>query len=304
MAERFDVNRTKHRWPSILSALGVEEKTLSGRNVECPFCGGKDRFRFTDHEGLGMSYCNGCGARNGMQFVQAWESCDFVGAIHAVERVLGDAAVARPVRRDNRDRLNTLWRGASPITPNDPAGEYLTARGVWLDDVSHVLRCATGIQYYHNGVKLDARFDAMVAKVTDASGKPTTLHVTYLEDGRKADVDSPKKVLSAMGDGSVIRLYPATGILAVAEGIETALAVRRETGWPVWATISAGGMERMSVPGVRLLRIYADNDASFTGQAAAYALAKRARAAGVEVEVFTPELCGTDWADPCAWDDV
>lgn len=305
MAERFDVARTKGRWPGILSALGVGEKTLSGRNVECPFCGGKDRFRFTDHEGMGMSYCNQCGPRNGMQFVQAWEDCDFVRAIHAVESVIGGAAVVQPVKRDARARLNKLWKSATPVTPNDAVGEYLAARGVYPRVPSAALRCAADVAYFHHGVKLDARFDAMLAMVRDGDGKATTLHCTYLDAGRKAEVDSPKKVLSSMGEGSAIRLTPATHKLAVAEGIETALAVLKNTGHPTWATISAGGMERLHVPAsVTKLFVYADHDASFTGQAAAYALAKRARASGVEVIVYTPEAAGTDFADEGAWDGL
>ena len=55
---------------------------------------------------------------------------------------------------------------------------------------------------------------------------------------------------------------------------------------------------------MRRVLIYADNDADgdFTGQASAYALARRLRravngAAPREVQVFVPKQPGTDWAD-------
>ena len=55
--------RARGKWPSILIELGVPPAILDKRNHPCPFCGGKDRFRFTDLEGEGWFYCNQCGDR-------------------------------------------------------------------------------------------------------------------------------------------------------------------------------------------------------------------------------------------------
>jgi len=98
-------------------------------------------------------------------------------------------------------------------------------------------------------------------------------------------------------------LFEPTEELAITEGIETALAVHIATGRAVWAAYSASNLEKISVPGsVKRVYIYADNDASFTGQAAAYALAKRLTAkregqGDLQVTVFVPQRSGEDWAD-------
>ncbi|MDO4879526.1 MAG: primase-helicase zinc-binding domain-containing protein, partial [Neisseria sp.] len=39
------------RWPEIHAALGIPAKLLNTRKHQpCPHCGGKDRFRYTDHK--------------------------------------------------------------------------------------------------------------------------------------------------------------------------------------------------------------------------------------------------------------
>jgi putative DNA primase/helicase len=43
--------------------------------------------------------------------------------------------------------------------------------------------------------------------------------------------------------------------------------------------------------------IYADNDESYTGQSAAYTLARRLKAMGIRAQVFIPNAAGKDWAD-------
>ena len=49
--------------------------------------------------------------------------------------------------------------------------------------------------------------------------------------------------------------------------------------------------------GVKRLIIWGDNDASMTGQVAAYALAKKIIARGILAEVRIPPQVGTDWLD-------
>jgi putative DNA primase/helicase len=141
----------------------------------------------------------------------------------------------------------------------------------------------------------------MLARVDDSSGRAVTLHRTYLAlHGRKADVTSPKKLMSPAIPGSTrgaaIRLYAAGETLAVTEGVETALAVRLATGLPVWAAICAGGMARLIVPhDVRLAIICADNDPP--GIKTARALARRLLTEQRRVKMLIPDTPGADWAD-------
>jgi putative DNA primase/helicase len=86
--------------------------------------------------------------------------------------------------------------------------------------------------------------------------------------------------------------------LGVAEGIETALASRLGSGIPTWSCMSANGMKSFIwSTGLESLVIFADHDKHGVGQTAAWELAARAAAAGLEVRVLVPETVGADWLD-------
>ena len=87
--------------------------------------------------------------------------------------------------------------------------------------------------------------------------------------------------------------------LGVCEGIETGLRVCIRLHWrPVWCLGSAGAIGKFApLPGIEALTIFADNDASATGQDAAKQCAQVWRAAGCEVTIRTPQRVGADWLD-------
>ncbi|MCP9270549.1 toprim domain-containing protein, partial [Xenorhabdus sp. XENO-1] len=69
------------------------------------------------------------------------------------------------------------------------------------------------------------------------------------------------------------------------EGIETALSCKQIYGVNTWSTMNAGHMAKFLAPrGVKHLIIFADNDWSATGEAAAYACATRNLKANNDIE--------------------
>ena len=89
------------------------------------------------------------------------------------------------------------------------------------------------------------------------------------------------------------------GTLALAEGIETALAYTRLTGTPAWAALSAAGLRHAPLPdGLEHLVIAADFDGA--GLTAAEQLEQRAARAGIAVRIDVPPRHRTDWADVLA----
>ena len=312
------------RWPELLAALGVAERILSKRNIPCPDCGGKDRFQFTDKFGHGDAHCRNCGHWDGFKLAMVCRGMSFNEVVDALERMQGalpdssrKVADRQPAAR-MRQLAKRIWSEARPVVAGDEVDRYLSRRGLHLDDYPKALRFHPSLGYYvkregGKSVKV-AAYPAMLAVFQDRDGNGTTLHRTYLCNGAKARLGrDAKKCLSAGVDGAAIRLFnPVDGELAVAEGIETALAVHKLTGKPVWAAYAAGNLEKLWIPDtVQRLFIYADNDAAkaYDGQASAYILARRVmkesaqqhkagtRATPLQVEVRVPQVAGNDWAD-------
>lgn len=297
MRERL-IDRARGRWPSILAMLGVEPRALSGKNGPCPMCGGRDRWRFTDRNGDGVWICNQCGAGDGVELVKRLHGGNFKAAAQAIEAVLGDAVPREKPRDDGRvrDAVWRLWGSALPVVGTDPAGLYLAGRlGGALSDYPLALRYAPSCRY------ADGRhLPAMLALVRAPDGSRATIHRTYLDSGgRKAEVDSPRRLAPLpVPRGSSVWLYRPAEVMGIAEGIETAMSARILFGMPVWSALAAGYMEAWEPPAVaREIVIYADNDASLTGQDAAYSLGRRLIRAGLKVRVEIPESPGTDWND-------
>lgn len=134
---------------------------------------------------------------------------------------------------------------------------------------------------------------AMLAAVRDVSGQLVTVHRTLLTgDGHKADVDVPKRLMRLPEGrtitGCAIRFGEPHEVLALAEGIETALSVVVATGLPCWACICAHGLEAVEIPdSVREVLIFADKDRSVTGERAAQVLAERLKGRDVTTRVVT-----------------
>lgn len=310
-----EIKRRAHgRWTEILHALGIDDKILNKRNQPCPLCGGTDRFQYTDKYGEGNYHCRGCGPGGGLKLLQGIKGWDFGTILKRVEECIGGVGPVRS-RSDepSADRMKKLakriWDEAQCIRQGDEVDRYLAHRGLSLAEYPKVLKFHPALGYYEKDdtgkTRKLAEYPAMLACIQGVDGYVITLHRTYLKDGQKAPQREAKKVLSAGINSAAVRLFEATDELAIAEGIETALAVHLRTGKPVWAAISAGNMEKLWLPEtVRRISIYADNDTNseYDGQASAFALARRLKKEqkknGLrQVEVFVPRYAGTDWAD-------
>lgn len=307
-------------WGAILGALAPQLQAAldrAGRHVPCPVHGGKDGFRvFKDVDDTGGTVCNTCGINSDgiatLMWVNGWRYAATLKAVADYLRV--GIRTARPARKvakpepqkgdeDERLRqsLNRVWNESISISDRDaePARLYLARRGISISP-PETLRFHPSLSYY-DGDKKIGEYPAIIAMVTGARGNPVTIHRTYLTpDGKKAPVESPKKLMAYPKDrkivGGAIRLTEAgLQVMAVAEGLETSLAVMEGTGLPVWCAVNALLLENFVPPEpVERVLVFADKDRPTEqhpkghGQEAAKQLVQRLWEMGIKASAIVP----------------
>lgn len=290
------------KWRGILMELGLPSTALTGKHGPCPMCGGTDRFRWDNREGRGTYICGQCGAGSGMDLAVKFTGRPFAEVASEIDQILGNVKVGHdaPKREmgeaDRRAALRSLWAQTAPVRRGDLVATYLGSRGLEEVACSPALRFGRAVNDGEGGVR-----PCMVAVVAGPDGKPATLHRTFLRpDGRgKAETAAPRKLMpGSLPEGCAVRLAEPRPMMGVAEGIETALAASLLFRVPVWATINATMMERWEPPaGVTEVCIFADADANYHGQKAAYALAHKLARQGIAATVSLPSEAGEDWND-------
>ncbi len=327
----MDVERIKRsaagRWSEVIGGLAPHLRDMierGRRNGSCSLCGGKDRARcHNDFQETGGIFCNQCGGgADGLAVIQWANGWTFPESLQAVKSCLGLGNGQNPIVRSvtpkvkqepvkdwdkEKKILQSVWGSSKPDTGR--IAEYLEYRGLGCRDlpisVPDTLRLHPSLNYYHQGET--ACYPCMIAEII-LDGKRVGLHRTWLDpdESGKAPCSQPRKAWKCVESttGGAIRLYPVEEgkPLAIAEGIETSLAVRQLTGLPTWSAINSTMMAKVLLPeNIKSVIICADKDKSEAGQRAADKLAERLVNEGREVKISYPPIpipenaIGVDW---------
>lgn len=296
----------KGKWKGILSRLGFDARTLNGKEHKCP-AGHDSVFRYSDKNGNGNFFCacNPDGRGDGMNLIMCCKGVDFKAAAQMVEPIVSNMQEDPEKKRISPELLRRIYAeiiDSSRREPCDHVYRYLCGRGIHTRP-ERLRACRTG--YGLREVGRIGLYDAMVCGLY--LGKSLrALHLTYLEDGKKAPHTRARVMTTPLGDikGASVPLQRPTddGVLGVGEGLESSLSGGQLFNVPVHACLNAYLLERFEPPPeVRRLVVFGDNDESYTGHAAAYALAKRLRCRPpgkrIPVDVLIPRDVGKDWND-------
>ena len=256
---------------------------MSTSRAPCPVCdrGPRDRAlaRTEDERGI-VEFCHRCGYTKAENFERR--------PLEPIRPTMpkSDAPLEWSERADG------IWRRTVPLR-GTLGHTYLKHRGCLLPPPDSDLRFLP---------PTDRHPPTLCARVTNAeTNAPQTLHFTRLaSDGHgKAGTEQDKLLLGGHRKrGGVIRLWVDEAVttgLALAEGIESALAAAHLF-TPVWAAIDASNLAQFPVlHGVEALTIFADHDN--VGLNAARTCARRWADAGREANLVIPNQTGKDVAD-------
>lgn len=296
------IQRCHGRWIGIFHAMGMNVRD-DGKHEGCPVCGnGRNSHRFRiDKDGSGRWICTQCGSGSGVTLVMRYLGCNFSEALEKIQSIVRgcEKVENQKPKTDPKIALNKLWQASTPLTGSDPASKYLHSRGLNLtpNDVRFCEKC------YESDSKKE--IPAMIARVCSQDGRPISLHRTYLNENKKADIESPKKLMPGTEplNGGAIRLFlPGgmfkSGVLGLAEGIETAMSCSQLFQIATWAAISTSIMEAWLPPdNIKQIVIFGDNDSNFAGQKSAYILANKLYLRDLIVDVRLPAGIGEDFND-------
>ncbi len=194
-----------------------------------------------------------------------------------------------PTPSGSVDAARRLFAMSQPLA-GTLAETYLRRRGITLLHGTGNLRFHPHCYYKPDDGPTET-WPAMIAAVTDLSGRITGVHRTWLApDGSdKAPVTTPRK---AMGDllGSTVRIGEPDSVMAAGEGIETMLSLRQVLlDMAIAPALSAAHLAAILFPpALRRLYIVRDNDPA--GDAAQDMLMERANAEGIEAICLSPAL--------------
>lgn len=299
--QKFDVEVIKKeangRWPSIFNMLGVDVVNDPKKHSACPICGpgnNSHRFRFDNKEGRGTWICTSCGSGDGIGLVQGSLGISFSEALERISKIVltaelssvpsGSIDVAK-----RRKLMNDIWTGGKAVSGHDLVSKYLMSRRIYKTpkDVRFNEHCYC--------VEVKKEVPAMIAMFRNEHGEAVAIQRTYLVPNlrsKKMSLSIPEARMA----GGAVRLMDPTGVLGIAEGIETALSASQLFNIPVWATLSNTLLERWVPPEkIRKIVVFGDNDHNFCGQGSAYKLANRLYNDDRIVDVCIPDL--NDWND-------
>ncbi|MBT2246851.1 toprim domain-containing protein [Sphingobium sp. BHU LFT2] len=231
---------------------------------------------------------------------KCFAGCDTIAVLRAIRRLRLDLPErGTPISSTRHRRFQTgsgpalrVWDASSPMT-GTPAEAYLAGRFLmppWRD-LRYNPRTPLG-----RGRAAVFR-PALIAAVREGH-RIVAIHRTFLDPVaalKASDLTDPRMMLGRPGRGAV-QLAPATTILGLAEGIETALAAMRLHRIPVWATLGAERAAHVLLPS-RLERLVLLFDRDAAGWKANRQIRLAHQHTGLEVFSPWPPVPHNDWAD-------
>jgi putative DNA primase/helicase len=285
---------------------GLELRGKNNRSGPCPHCGGTDRFSINLKKRL--FYCRRC--ERGGDVIELVRFITGITFPQAVIRLAGlpvslsrhnEAHRAERERDQEDDALRIkqaqgLW--SEGVTPLDtPAQKYLAARKLLLPQelCNSVLRFHGECPWSNEAGEIEHRAVLLATFRRVDTGQLTAVHRILVDEPQRWP--KTKRRMLGVVSGAAIKLgSPVNGLLAIAEGVENAMAANQLSRGPAWAVGSVGAIKDFNPPtGIIKIKFVGENDKA--NRPAAYACAERLRAIGIECTYLRPPKRVKDFND-------
>lgn len=238
---------------------------------------------------------------------KCFAGCDTRDVIHEILRLeekallnvetAANAPASKGTDLWRRQIAQRIWDEARPLS-GTPAELYLRRRRIAILPRSLRFHPRTPLG---QGDEVDFR-PAMIAALHDGGlhreGRFIAIQRTFFErdDARRArDLADPRMTLGRP-ERAAVMLAPATSILGLAEGVETAISAMMLFGIPVWATLGAERLHQIAIPEyVTRLILFPDNDVA--GEIGAANAIDAYELPGRTIETEYPPFGFKDWND-------
>ncbi|MBF0165453.1 MAG: hypothetical protein HQM01_13310, partial [Magnetococcales bacterium] len=256
-------------WREILTNLGMDPTYLTNKHGPCPFCGGRDRWRWDDRDGNGSGICSQCGPGDGFhlagKLLRLDPKADFGEILRRVADVLGVEPGRTRDPRPPRSAPRPEPRHDEPpswmddVPPPDacdaPGGEESRPGNesprhdpatIWAscgpapDDHPYLIKKgvqAHGLRLYRGGATI-ARTPldgALVVPLCGLDGRLQTIQFITEAGAKLLLPGHPKK-------GAFFTIGEPTGTVCLSEGFATGASVHEATGHQTIVAIDAGNL--------------------------------------------------------------
>ena len=192
-------------------------------------------------------------------------------------------------RHRKNDLVEDIWGSSHEINESDLASKYLRNRGINLKQYPKALRFNPRCYLSESPLK---EMPALVAKIVNDMNEIIGVQRMYLnEEGRKANVECPKKILGNYSTGYVYFEGDSEEkeIIHFVEGVETGLAIFAVFQENTLCALSASNLSKVLTDKTpKTIHIWADKDRSETGKIEAEKAAKEFSQRGIEVHLHLP----------------
>jgi putative DNA primase/helicase len=277
-------------------ALGNARLEGAEWRCDCPVCGSRNLTISKPGEVLLVRCWNGCA---GAAVLAELRRRGLYGAPNGNgragtraepgTRAAEDDPSAKAKAEVRRNNALDIWRNSLPA-PDTMAQTYLCSR-LLIQEVPPALRYTPAIRHSASGVKAPAMIGLVEHQKTGAVG----IHIVFLNplDASARFVGTPRKISIGPIKGGAVRLAPAGPVLAIAEGIEDAMAFTQHTRIPCWAAISETGIRNFVPPPpaeTPEIVLVEDQDTNGDGQRAVATAARRFAKTGYRIRIARPTV--------------